>query len=185
MDAIEALQTRTSWPRLVEPAPSDEQLHELLRAAVRAPDHAMLRPWRFLVVRGEARTRLGEMFAERIGPDTEEKRKKLREAPLRAPLVIVVAARVKQHPKVPRVEQICSAAAAAQNISVAAFALGYASIWRTGEPAYDGAVKRGLGLDENDAVVGYLYLGTPTVTERPAPELDPADFVADWQSPLD
>ena len=181
VDALEALKTRTSSPRLVEPAPSAEDLRQIFQAALRAPDHAMLRPWRFLVVKGQARARLGELFAEAMAPETGEKRSKLLNAPLRAPLLIVVVAAVKEHPTVPPVEQVCSAAAAAQNISLAAYALGYASIWRTGAPAYDGKVKRGLGLQPTDEIVGFLYLGTPTV-DRPVPENDIEDFVQDWEA---
>lgn len=181
MDALEALHKRTSYPRLVEPAPSDEELGQICQAALRAPDHGLLRPWRFLLVRGEARARLGELFVKCLQPDSEEKRAKLKDSPLRAPVVIVVIARVREHPKVPPVEQICSAAAAAENISLAAFALGYATMWRTGEVAYDPKVKQALGLEEKDAIVGYLYLGTPTLAERPVPELNPADFVEEWR----
>lgn len=180
MDALTALHTRTSAPRLVEPAPEGPALEALFKAALRAPDHGLLRPWRFLVVRGEARQRLGELFARHIPSDSEEQRRKLAESPLRAPLLLVVIARAKEHPKVPFIEQFASAAAAAQNISLAAFAQGYASIWRTGEAAYNAGVKQALGLGAEDAIVGYLYLGTPTVTERPVPELNPADFVEEW-----
>jgi nitroreductase len=84
------------------------------------------------------------------------------------------------HPKVPPVEQICSTAAAVQNMSLAAHALGYASIWRTGQAAFNVAVKEGLGVKASDEIVGFLYLGTATVKERPVLEIDPANYFNDW-----
>ncbi|MDR2212392.1 MAG: nitroreductase [Pseudomonadales bacterium] len=180
MDALTALQTRTAAPRLVEPAPQGAALDAILKAGLRAPDHGMLRPWRFLVVSGDARRKLGELFVEAMQPDTEERRKKLLESPLRAPLLIVGIATPKEKDGVPAIEQINSTAAALQNMSVAIHALGFASIWRTGAAAYDPKVKQALGLSSSDAIVGYLYVGTPTVSERPVPELAIKDYVQNW-----
>lgn len=181
MDALVALQSRTAAPRLVEPAPEDAALEQIFRAALRAPDHGMLRPWRFLVVEGEARNKLGQLFVDALQPATPEEVEKVRAAPLRAPLLIVAIATVKEHPKVPAIEQIESCAAAVQNMSVAIHALGFASIWRTGAPAHDPRVRQALGLKDSDAIVAYLYVGTPTTRERPVPVLNTADFVEHWQ----
>ena len=181
MDALKALQTRTAAPRLVEPAPSDIELEEILKAGLRAPDHGMLRPWRFFIVEGEARSKLGQLFVDARKPATPEESKKLLDAPMRAPMVIVAVAKVQgDNPKVPPVEQIASAAAAVQNMSVAIHALGFGSIWRTGPVAYDDNVKQALGLSAGDAIVGYLYVGTPTFRERPVPEHNVSDFVQHW-----
>lgn len=179
MDAIEALQTRTAAPRLTEPSPSPSELDTILKAGLRAPDHGMLRPWRFLLVSGTAREKLGKMFVEQMMPETEEQKTKLLNAPLRAPLIIVAVAQIQEHPKVPPVEQICATAAAVQNMSVAIHALGYSSIWRTGAPAFHAGVKEALGFKAGDEIVGFLYVGTPTV-ERPVPENAIADYVKEW-----
>jgi nitroreductase len=181
MDALVALQTRTAAPRLEEPAPGDAALDQILRAGLRAPDHGMLRPWRFLVVEGQARHKLGQLFVDALQPKTPEEAEKLRNSPLRAPLIIVAIATVKEHPKVPAIEQIESCAAAVQNMAVAIHALGFASIWKTGAPAYDVRVKTALGFKETDAIVGYLYVGTPTTRERPVPVLNTADYVQHWK----
>ena len=181
MNAIDALLTRTSWARLVEPAPAQDELELIYKAALRAPDHGLLRPWRFLVIKGEARDALGELFVKAIAPEDEEKITKLKSAPLRAPMIIVAVTCFKEHPKVPPIEQNGSTAAAVQNMSLAAYALGYASIWRPGEVAFNDKVKEGLGLNSSDEIVGYLYLGTPTVTDRKVPDLEIADYFSDWQ----
>ncbi len=74
MDALTALHTRKASPKLVEPIPTKDELTQIYQAALRAPDHGMLRPWRFFVVKGEARSKLGELFVEAMQPDTEEKK---------------------------------------------------------------------------------------------------------------
>ncbi len=55
MELMQALHTRTSSARLEDPAPDEEQLDAIYKAAMRAPDHAWIRPWRFLVVKGDDR----------------------------------------------------------------------------------------------------------------------------------
>jgi nitroreductase len=90
-----------------------------------------------------------------------------RKKALRAPLILVAAANVREHPKIPQIEQVMAATAATQNLIVAAHALGYGALWRTGAPAYDPVLKRELGLAETDTVVGFIYLGT---IEAPGPQ---------------
>jgi nitroreductase len=179
MDALTALQTRTAAPRLVEPAPGAAELQEILKAGLRAPDHGMLRPWRFLLVEGEARQKLGQLFVDVTQPDTEERRQKLLSTPLRAPLIIIAVATIKEG-KIRANEQVCSTAAALQNMAVACHALGYASIWLTGAVAYDARVKLAMGLQETDEIVGFLHVGTATVQDRPVPQHDIAAFVQQW-----
>jgi nitroreductase len=179
MDALTALQTRTAAPRLTEPAPTAAQLDEILKAGLRAPDHGMLRPWRFLLIEGAARQKLAQLFVDTTQPESEERKQKLLSTPLRAPLIIVAVATIKEG-KVRASEQVCSAAAAIQNMSVACHALGYGSIWLTGATAYDPRVKVALGFQVTDEIVGYLYVGTPTFNERPIPQHNVQDFVQHW-----
>jgi nitroreductase len=188
VDAIEALTTRASPRELVEPAPDARTLDRILRAGMRAPDHGRLRPWRFIIVAGAARTAFGDVLAaalQRREPGVAEAAlAKERGKPLRAPLIIVVAARLREHRGVPAVEQIIAAGAAAQNILVAAHALGFGGFWRTGAAAYDNAVKRALGLRADDAIVGFLYLGTPPGAAAALPMPDVAAHVTYWTAPL-
>ncbi len=137
----------------------------MLACAVRAPDHGRLRPWRFIVVREAERTRFGELLAahlKRAQPQASaQAAERERDKALRAPLIIVVAAHLDPAiTKVPEIEQTISAGAAAHNIMLAAFALGFNAMWKTGGAAYDPAVKRSLGLEPGDAIVGFLYIGT-------------------------
>jgi nitroreductase len=188
MDALEAVLTRHSVPPafLAEPAPDDATLERILAAGASAPDHGRLRPWRFIVIRGPARARLGEVFAEalvRRQPDAPAAAlEQERARPLRAPLLIVVGARLEpQHPKIPEIEQILSTAAAAQSILIAAHAMGYGAKWLTGANAYDEHVKRALGLAPSDRVLGFIHLGTVSGSPPAVPHADPREHTVEWQ----
>ncbi|MDE1167154.1 MAG: nitroreductase family protein [Pseudomonas sp.] len=185
MQAIEALLNRVSVPRLVEPAPTAEQREVLFQAALRAPDHGQLRPWRFITVEGEARGQLGEVLAQAVrlkGDATDGALEKARGMPLRAPLVVVVVARLQDHFKVPKSEQLLAAGCAAQNILLASFAQGVGAVWRTGELAYAPHVAQSLGLSEGEEVIAFLYLGTPLNPPREAPVVATADYVSAWSA---
>ncbi|MBK3867668.1 NAD(P)H nitroreductase [Pseudomonas stutzeri] len=184
MDALDLLLNRVSVTRLCEPAPSAAQLDLMFRAGLRAPDHGQLRPWRFLTIEGDARHRLGELFASALQlrqPDaSDEALQKARNMPFRAPLLIVVIASVKTHPKVPQSEQLLAAGCAAHGLLLAAHAQGLGAVWRTGEFSYDQHVLQGLGLTEQEHLLGFIYLGTPEGRVRTAPVLEPEAFVAAW-----
>jgi nitroreductase len=168
----------------MDPEPTSDQLDQLFRAAVRAADHGLLRPWRFLTIRGQARSRLGDLLvaaARQENPEISAAQvDKLAAKPLRAPLIVVTVASPKPHPKVPESEQTLSAAAATQNMINAAFALDLGVMWRTGSPAYQSIVMRGLGLEANEKIVGFLYLGTKTGPEKPRPDTSYSDIVSEW-----
>jgi nitroreductase len=163
MDAIDALNSRSSAKTFGEIAPTKEHLASVLQAAVRAPDHGRLRPWRFMLIEGDQRRKFGEMLAASALRRTpglgEGDLQRERGKALRAPLIIVVACRIVPGTKVPAIEQLMAAGAAAQNILLALHSLGYVAAWKTGEAAYDTEVKKSLGLAADDHVVGFIYAG--------------------------
>ncbi len=181
MNALEAIRRRRSVARLGEPGPDEEQLRQILAAAACAPDHEELRPWRFVVLLGEEKDAFGEVLvsallhrAEEEGwSPTEGQISKERTKFNRAPVVVAFGCVPKAH-KIPAHEQLLSTAAAAENALIAATALGFHSIWRTGQPAYDPVVKTALGLEQGDSIVGWLYIGTAKKApeERAEPNLD-------------
>ena len=164
MQAIDALLKRRSAKTLIEPAPDEGALELIFRSAARAPDHGRLRPWRFIVIRGAGRERFGDLLADHLRRNqpsaSDEALRRERQKALRAPMIIVVAAICNASVKVPVIEQILSTGAAAQNIMLAAYALGFNAMWKTGASAYDETVKAALKLEQKDAIVGFLYLGT-------------------------
>ncbi len=144
MDILETIFTRHSIP-LVRPDPIPREVIErLLAAAVQAPNHYHVRPWRFIVIQGDARERLGAVMAEGLQASHPDMPlaglEKERAKPRRAPLLIAVGVDLPDDPRVSEVENICAAAAAAQNLLLAAQALGLAGMWRTG-----GAASRPTG----------------------------------------
>jgi len=185
MHAITALTSRNSVNLLTEPGPNSTQLKNIFKAGLRACDHASLSPWEFILIEGEARIKFGELLVDVKGiidgayPDPALA-EKLRKKPLRAPTIIVVAAKIVEHPKVPEIEQILSAGASAQMMMTAAYAQGIGAIWRSGALMFHEKMREGLGLDPDDYIVGFLYLGTPKIT-KPLPEYDPNDFVRSWE----
>lgn len=184
MDAMQLLTNRRSATKLAAPGPDPATLDVILRAALRAPDHGRLRPWRFIVIPEDRRAAFGNLLADTLkarepnAPDAELSRE--REKAMRAPLIVVAAARLQSSPKIPEVEQLLSAGAAAENVMLAAQAAGFGAMWKTGGPAYDPAVKRALGLDEGDAIVGFLYIGTEVGEGSPARRPEAAEHVTIW-----
>lgn len=184
MDAMQALIDRKSTPpRLMgDVGPTDRDIEDILKAAMTAPDHGAVRPWRFVLIKGDDRGRLGAVFAEALRARDPEAREeavaKELARPLRAPLVIAILARVvHDRPNVPPVEQIVATACAAQNMLLAAEAKGYGGMLLTGKNAHDPHVRAFFGLEDGDELVSFLYLGRadgPLPTkERP----DPAEFL--------
>jgi nitroreductase len=184
MDALTAITQRVSVAQLTGPGPTQEQVKLLYKAAFRAPDHAWMRPWRYLTIRGQGLVDLGRVFADaglKKNPDLDEvKIVKLKNMPQRAPLMIVAIANIQENTKVPELEQRLAVGAGIQNMLTAAYAMGLGAIWRTGEMAYDAHVKKSLGLQDNEEILGFIYLGHVNCKLKQPPELNVADFVQDW-----
>jgi nitroreductase len=172
MDVFEAITTRHSIPQ-VRPDPVPRELIEkLLTAAVQAPNHFRVRPWRFIVFSGKAREKLGEVMADSLlkrAPESHESALGVeRTRPLRAPVVIAVAVDEPAEPKVLEIENVCATAAAVENLLLAANALGLGAMWRTGPAAYDPEVKSFLGLLPEQHLIAFVYIGyLEDIPERP------------------
>ncbi|HEX7736897.1 MAG TPA: nitroreductase [Ktedonobacteraceae bacterium] len=178
MSIIETIARRRGIGKMTAERPTRAQIEQILGAATHAPNHHNAQPWRFIVLAGQARAELGATMAEALlarvgdlpaenGPAILEKeRNKL----LRAPVVIVAAAEYPRQSGVLEIENVEAVAAAVQNMQLAAEELGLASMWRTGDAAYDPRVKQWLGLNPEDHIVAFLYLGYPAI---PAQERHP------------
>ncbi len=179
-DIIALLQARRSTPAnmLQEPGPEDDQLRQLLTIASRVPDHGKLAPWRFVVIRGETRGRIGEAIEAAFAADNpeadEEKLAQQRGLLSRAPLVVAVVSRARPHPKIPEWEQVLSAGAACQNLVLAANAMGFGANWITEWIAFDRRILDLLGLAPDERIAGYVHIGTAdkAMPDRPRPPLE-------------
>jgi nitroreductase len=173
MDVFEAISGRQSVSKVQQTPVPQDVVEKLLKAAVQAPNHHRVRPWRFFVLEGEARERLGEAMAQGLLKRQPESPVEMlgieRKRPLRAPLLVAVAVDLPADPKVVLEENICAAAAAVQNLLLAAHALGLGAMWRTGPAATDPQVKAFFGLSSETPLIGFIYVGYPEA-ELPAKE---------------
>ncbi len=187
METMKALLSRRSISKLTSPHPSKEEMNDVYQAALRAPDHAWLRPWKFIEVTGDSRNKLGRAFinsTKKTEELDEDREQKIAALPLRSPMIIIVIAKINHDkPNVPRLEQIQSTAAAAQNILLALHDKGYGAYWRTGKYSTERNkfISNELSLGENEEVLGYLYVGTPELNEIKIPQLDNKNFVTHWE----
>ncbi|MFT4769973.1 MAG: nitroreductase [Glaciecola sp.] len=181
---LDFLQQRNSATRLTEPGPNADQLEQMFLCALRSPDHARLRPWRFISIQGDRRIAFGELLRAsllRRDPDADQTAQdRALNAPLRAPLLIAVLVSPREHPKVPVWEQRLSAGCAAFSLTLAAEAVGYAAIWRTGAFAEDQQLLRDVGGAQNEEFVGFVYVGSRDCPAKPIPTLETDDFHRVW-----
>lgn len=178
MELFEAIHNRHSQGKVKQDALSRELIGKLLDAGAQAPNHYKVRPWRFVVLTGEALNRLGDVMSasqrERKPDLPQEAFDKTRSLPLRAPVLIAVGVDKPSEEKVLEVENICAAAAACQNILLAAEALGLGVKWRTGEWVNDAKVKEFLGFAPDQHIIAFLYIGYPEFTAeyKPRPSFE-------------
>lgn len=186
---LAALLARASVPprQLAAPAPDAAAITRAVAAALRAPDHGGLKPWRFVVVEGPARGALGEVLAASLArrdPAAPPERLDLERAkPLRAPLVIVAGAVLRHGHKIPVWEQEAAAAAGTMNLLNALDAQGFGAIWLSSAALRDPEVKAALGFATSDALLGWIYAGTPEGDRPRPPAGDPAAHWRRWASP--
>lgn len=191
MDVLTAIMTRTTVPplKMGGPGPDQAALDRILAAGAAAPDHGRIAPYRFFTVTGAARERLGELFVAaarasdpRIGEADLDKQ---RRNPTRATAVIVVVAKIRpDHPKFPPIEQEAAAAAAIENMLLAAHGLGFAGKWVTGKNAYDPMIRAAFGCAEDDVIMGLVFLGSLIEPHAASPKPDAGAITLNWTAPL-
>lgn len=180
LSAYKVIRQRRSIGQLTQQEPTRAQIERMLEAATYAPSHHVTEPWYFIVLTGPAREEFGNIMATALSLRMEDRfsekaRMQLareRTKPLRAPVIITVAMQVHDL-KGLLTENIAAAGAAVQNMLLAAEEMRLATIWRTGEAAYDPLVKRWFGLSSEDLIMGFVYVGHPKVSR---PERVPTHF---------
>ena len=183
MDAIKNIIERVSYKKLLKPFPNNDEMNLVYKAALRAPDHRNLKPSRFIEVRGKGLKKLSEIFVDyavnNIAGLTEAKLNKIKNAPFRAPMIVVLISKITNHPKVPKIEQMLSTGAATQNMLLTLNALGYGAIWRSGSLALNSKICKYYSIDKKDEIIGYLYIGTPEQKKNNT-KLNINDYVKKW-----
>jgi nitroreductase len=190
VEAIDLLLTRRSIPArfMVGPGPSEAELQRIISAGIRVPDHGKLGPWRIQVVSKAGQQALGDLvarlFVEREGERANEKMVEAERArPQRAPVLLVVTARIQVPHNIPELEQRLSGGALCMNILNAAHALGYCGNWLTEWPAFHEEVKRALGHGPETDIIGFIYIGNAEGPPQERPRPDYADVVSAWDGP--
>ena len=181
LTALDNILNRVSARTLSNPIPSKDEMETVYKAALRAPDHAWLRTSSFIEVKEDGLDKLSDIFfnfGKTIPNIADEVLEKYKNAPYRAPMIIILVNTFKEHPKVPPIEQKLSTAAAAQNIMLALNAMNYACIWRTGKMAFNKVVQENLNLKDHQEILGYLYVGTEVGNKKKIPNLEIDDFVS-------
>ena len=153
------------------PGPTAAELADLLRIAVRVPDHGKLAPWRFVILEGAGKdayaARLEALAAAR--PDATKLLAKL--GKLRTPPLGVAVISRTTAGDIPEWEQLLSAGAVCTTLTYAALATGYGANWITDWYAYDAQARAVLGLAETEQVAGFVFMGT--ATEAPQERVRP------------
>lgn len=182
----DSLRNRITPAALTTPAPDEQTLRLAFEAAMAAPDHGNVRALRFILIERDRLEQFGAMLGEALKQRSPEADMQAVEREVakarRSPLIVVAAAKLQDRRGVPHIEQLLATAAAVQNFSSVLYARGFAATWKTGEPAYDPFVKQKLGLEPADAIVGFLYVGTPTTTPRRV-RSNPDQHVRIWAGP--
>jgi len=171
---LDTIRRRRSIGKVTDQLPSREQIEEILEAATHAPNHHNVQPWRFFVLAGKAREELGQAMEQalraRLGDMPQERAESLlakeRNKLLRAPVIITVASEHSQESHVVDIENVEATAAAVQNMLLVAEEHGLTALWRTGDAAYDPAIKHWFGLSPDDHIVAFIYLGYPAIPRQ-------------------
>jgi nitroreductase len=157
--ALEAVRSRRSWSKVTDTAPTRAEIETLVSAAGRVADHSALRPWRLIELRGHDRERLGRAINKANGE------KGVSSKPMRAPLLIAIVVSYRKS-KVPRWEQEAVASGVAHMLSLLLDEAGWGVLWRTGEYTRSKAVAKAHGLEKNEELLGWLYVGGKPPTRR-------------------
>ncbi|WP_274361886.1 nitroreductase family protein [Paenibacillus thermotolerans] len=183
MELMDGILTRRSIGRVKPEAVDKELIAKVLEAAVWAPNHRHTEPWRFVVMTGDGRGRLGDAYADiyRLEhPDADEESvRKQRAKAFRAPVVAAACCSPSGAKGVIELEEYAAVYAGIQNMLLDAHSLGLGAIWRTGEPAYHPRMNEAFGLGEQDRVLGLIYIGWPDM-EPPKAVRTPAAERTVW-----
>lgn len=183
--ALDAVHRRRSRSAVTADAPTREELLPLVAAASGVADHSALRPWRLIELRGAARERLGAAFVASSGLDPQSKEAlKLAGKPLRASLLIAVVAVHRESLKVPSWEQDIVAAGVGHILSLLLDEAGWGVMWRTGGHTRSPEVAAVHGLQPNEKLLGWLYVGGVHPDEHPKPRnlVDPEAFLSSLEA---
>jgi nitroreductase len=184
IDAI--LKRRSVAPRrLTAPGPQEAEVKLIVQAALAAPDHGRLRPWRFVLVRPQDREALAEAFAaaaRELDPNAaaemvDREAEKARHGPVLVAVIVQIAG---DHPVAPEAEQWASAGAAVQNMLLAAEDLGFRAMIVSGRKVATTALRKAFDLANDEHLMGFVAIGTPSAESPPITRPEPEAHLSVW-----
>jgi nitroreductase len=186
-DLYQIIRGRRSIGKVKDAPVARETIEKLLEAAIWAPNHFLTEPWKFIVMTGEGRRTLGQGYVDIAAagwgelPEAEVEERKAKEIAkaYRSPVVIAAACSPSGSPKAIATEDLAAVHASVQNLLLAAHESGLGAVWRTGDVAYHPAMKRALGLADNETLVGLIFIGYPDM-EPPAAKRSPISEKTVW-----
>lgn len=146
----------------------DAVVEQMLENGNWAPTHARTEPWRFSVFCDGGLQRLADFQAglyqelsNREGAFNAGKLQKLKETPLLCSHVISIGMQRDPKGKIPEIEEAEAVACAVQNMWLTATAYGIGCYWGSGGITYKPEALSFFGLEPQDQLLGFLYLGIP------------------------
>jgi nitroreductase len=182
-----ALRRSVKVAHLVEPGPDGETLTAILQIGARVPDHGKLGPWRFVILAGDDRRAYGELVANVLSkrmPSIDAQRLEIEaDRFARSPVVVAVVSTAGPHAKIPEWEQVLSVGAVCHNIMLAARGFGFGSVWLSEWTAYDPEALALLGMNNDEKLAGFIYIGTATEAPIERPRPDALTRISHWSPP--
>jgi nitroreductase len=162
----------------------DAIIKEILVNASWAPNHGKEQPWRFTVFSGEGLKKLADFQSELYKNTAAENFKeitysKLQQNPLKASHVIAIGMKRSVNKNIPEIEDIEAVACAVQNIYLSVTAYGLGGYWTTGGVTYKEEAKSFFGLEENDKLLGFFYIGYVAIPSTAAAR-KPLEETINW-----
>lgn len=187
MGVEEAIRSRRTIGKVKQTPVERAVIENLLEAAAWAPSHHNTQPWKFIVMTGAGRAKLGEGYARVAaatisgleGPQLEDRLARERSKANRSPVVILAVCSPSKDERAILAEELAATHAAVQNLLLAAHAQGLGAIWRSGEPIYHPIMKETFELEAEDHIVGAIYIGYPDMT-APEPKRTPVSEKTVW-----
>lgn len=177
---------RSTFPDQFEPGKKvdDKIINEILTNAIWAPNHGQMEPWQFTVFAGEGLKTLAdfqsELYKQEAGTNFKEiTYKKLQANPLKASHVIAIGMKRTTTKNIPEIEDIAAVACAVQNIYLSVTAYGLGGYWTTGGVTYRENAKSFFGLEEQDKLMGFFYIGHVAIPSAGATRL-PLEEKSKW-----
>ncbi|WP_262694292.1 nitroreductase family protein [Kordiimonas aquimaris] len=172
---------------MASPGPDHNAIKKILAAGMRVPDHGKLAPWRFIVLTGPERAKLGKAIQDGMIAEFESSPKvaeKMSGYATQSPALIIAIYSPNDSRPIPEWEQQLSTGAACQNMIIAATALGYAAQWLTGWASYSKYVAKALQMKPKEKIAGFMFFGDHTENPKERPRPDPEDHTI-WGWPAD